>query len=198
MNFFSLLTFRSHTDRVCAMTEMSVEELLVIDAAIAGMSVEDYKVVPCIQEEDGEQKETLDTSNDEILAREYQENGWMPVVEVDARLADAVATHLRKQEEEELTTKMLYSGVDGIVVQDGWLIYTCPHCGQFITTSVNEINCTIFRHGITEAGQIGQHLSEEQAQATLASNAKKYGCGKQYLLERQTNGNYRAVTCTGR
>jgi len=68
-------------------------------------------------------------------------------------------------------------------IDNGVLIYPCPHCDLLITTHINEIACAIFRHGfnIKTQTQISPHESKEQCDAHSA-NPDIVGCCKPYQI----------------
>lgn len=81
-------------------------------------------------------------------------------------------------------------------------IFNCPHCGLFIQVGVNEVNCTIFRHGfyyekngnnITLKNQINPHASKEECEYLLKEE-KIIGCGKPFKMVWQ-NDCYNIETC---
>lgn len=64
-----------------------------------------------------------------------------------------------------------------------FIIDNCPHCQLDIIIFRNEINCSIFRHGIYKktGNQIDPHLNKDECDK-LASKGKIYGCGKPFRL----------------
>jgi hypothetical protein len=63
------------------------------------------------------------------------------------------------------------------------LLFNCPHCLGDIQVLRNEINCTIFRHGILKSNgeQISPHASKEECDNYVA-NDLIYGCGRPFKL----------------
>ena len=66
-------------------------------------------------------------------------------------------------------------------IENGIFHYKCPWCNGEIITHPNEINCSIFRHGIFKNSgmQIYQHLPKNEVDK-LINNNEIYGCGKPY------------------
>jgi hypothetical protein len=75
------------------------------------------------------------------------------------------------------------------------LIFECPHCKEYIIVSNNEINCSIFRHGIYKKTfyQVNPHSPKN-----ICDELKKadviYGCGKPFKLSK-IDDNYFADIC---
>lgn len=68
------------------------------------------------------------------------------------------------------------------------LIFACPHCELMILVYKKEINCRIFRHGVTKKNfkQIGPHSSKSHIDLD-----KIYGCGKPFKLNKKNE----AIKC---
>ena len=75
------------------------------------------------------------------------------------------------------------------------IIIECPHCDLMVQTDIKEINCKIFRHGISKHNyeQIDSHLSKAQCDEYKAQNLI-YGCGKPYELVKIGN-KWHAIKC---
>ena len=63
------------------------------------------------------------------------------------------------------------------------LFIICPNCEGSIVVSTNEINCSIFRHGIFKSNslQIPPHSSEINCTKWI-NNSMIYGCGKPFKI----------------
>jgi len=61
------------------------------------------------------------------------------------------------------------------------IIIECPHCKDLIL--INEINCSIFRHGVLKLNgeQINPHASKPECDLLFEQNLI-YGCGKPFEL----------------
>lgn len=158
------------------------------------------------QRQHGHQEHIWSVDEDAGLARALQESRVRLTMDTDAEMArnleyqqlleEAAATKIRTSVEEEYTRAVMHNSSTDIPLWEGMLIYTCPHCNGKIATVQTEIACTIFTHGTTSAGQVGQHLSEAQASAIAVSGAVKAGCMKQYKLVAKGD-KYDAVVCSG-
>jgi hypothetical protein len=58
-------------------------------------------------------------------------------------------------------------------------VLKCPHCD--IDIIIVEVNCGVFRHGVTKSKfiQINPHLSQAECEE-LVKDDKIYGCGKPF------------------
>jgi hypothetical protein len=66
---------------------------------------------------------------------------------------------------------------------DDYLIIECPHCKLNIFINKNEINCTIFRHGVYKNNFTQMNPHENKIQCDyLFNNNLIYGCGKPFKL----------------
>lgn len=76
------------------------------------------------------------------------------------------------------------------------LYVRCPHCKTLILLMQNEINYTIFRHGILKSNrnQIAHHTSKKSCDF-LAKNNKIHGCGKPFKLVRRSSQDFSAIKC---
>lgn len=81
-------------------------------------------------------------------------------------------------------------------MQESVLCVTCPHCAKSIMVYVEDINCSIFRHGVyKETGlQMDPHAPKNVCD-TLAKQGKIYGCGKPFKLVRKEHAKYIAEAC---
>ena len=68
-------------------------------------------------------------------------------------------------------------------MSDKYIIVTCPHCEEFITVYLKELNCKIFRHGVYKKTlkQINPHLKKPECER-LFNEDLIYGCGKPFQL----------------
>ena len=66
---------------------------------------------------------------------------------------------------------------------ENYLIIQCPHCNELIQIFKNEINCSIFRHGVLKSNmqQINPHLNKIECD-NLYNNNLIYGCGKPFKI----------------
>jgi DNA-directed RNA polymerase subunit RPC12/RpoP len=66
---------------------------------------------------------------------------------------------------------------------ENYLIIECPHCNELILINKNEINCSIFRHGVFKVNmeQINPHLDKKSCD-DLKSKDLIYGCSKPFRL----------------
>jgi len=72
----------------------------------------------------------------------------------------------------------------------------CPHCNILILIYKNEINCSIFRHGVMKNNmqQIDPHLPKEECDR-LAKDGLIIGCGKPFRLVTNKEEEYTAIKC---
>lgn len=77
-----------------------------------------------------------------------------------------------------------------------YFVVECPHCNNQIQIYRNEINCSIFRHGIlkTTGQQIGSHSSKIECDNYILNNLI-YGCGKPFRLIKENGDIYKAEIC---
>lgn len=63
------------------------------------------------------------------------------------------------------------------------IIVNCSHCSNLIIIFIEEINCSIFRHGIYKDTniQIDPHLNKENCDILFAEKLI-YGCGKPFKI----------------
>lgn len=68
----------------------------------------------------------------------------------------------------------------------------CPHCGGGVIVKPEDINCTIFRHGVmkSDLSGINPHETRERCQELYAEGSI-YGCGKPFSFDG------RRVMCCG-
>lgn len=140
---------------------------------------------------------------DAALAREMA--GEMEAKRVQAQEDGKIHTDIlvrRMQDAEQIRiSEAKFDNPERITLKDGThgsgYYYKCPHCKGCIFTAAGEVNCTIFTHGVTEQGQVNQHLRPEQAAALVKSGAVRAGCMLQYQLI-QIAGGYSAVPCIGK
>jgi hypothetical protein len=80
--------------------------------------------------------------------------------------------------------------------QDKYIIVNCPHCKYLIVLYNNDINCSIFRHGIYKNNftQINPHETKEKCDF-LYNNGLIYGCSKPFKLHTQNNNIFEALEC---
>lgn len=68
-----------------------------------------------------------------------------------------------------------------ITIDGNILSFECPHCSLWIQVQKNEINCSIFRHGVFKntMEQIPPHSSKDFCDRTIGTI---YGCGKPFKI----------------
>ena len=73
--------------------------------------------------------------------------------------------------------------------KDTILQFDCPHCGGQIGVAVNEINCSIFRDGVSKVTgmQLNPHAPEPECTA-LAASGTMYGCCNPFRIVTAING----------
>lgn len=66
---------------------------------------------------------------------------------------------------------------------DDYIVVQCCHCGGDVLIMRNEINCTIFRHGVMKDTfqQINPHSPKDECDM-LRNNDMIYGCGKPFRV----------------
>lgn len=66
-------------------------------------------------------------------------------------------------------------------------IIICPHCKENIIVNKNEINCTIFRHGVIKSNnqQMNPHTPKTECDRLFNENLI-YGCGKPFKFNGTT------------
>lgn len=76
------------------------------------------------------------------------------------------------------------------------LVVECPHCSNYSTIMLNELNCCIFRHGVFKHNgeQINPHLSKEGCDE-LFNNDLIYGCGRPFRIIHINENNYKVIIC---
>lgn len=64
-----------------------------------------------------------------------------------------------------------------------YIIIKCPHCLDEVLVMRNEINCTIFRHGVLKSNfqQMNPHAPKSECHS-LSENNLIYGCGKPFKI----------------
>jgi hypothetical protein len=82
-----------------------------------------------------------------------------------------------------------------MIIDNGLLIFNCPHCDQIVTVLISELACCIFRHGYycdennIPTTQMNPHESKEICDSLVASG-KIIGCGKPFRIN-----NYEVEAC---
>jgi hypothetical protein len=78
---------------------------------------------------------------------------------------------------------------------DAGIFLECPHCSQLFETTINTINCAIYRHGVlkTDFSQMNPHTPKNECDM-LYNTEKIYGCGKPFKVILSDNV-YKAVVC---
>lgn len=84
----------------------------------------------------------------------------------------------------------------------GVFIFECPHCSFSVQVGINEINCSIFRHGyyfinnngnIILTEQLNPHAPKEVCDRLVEEN-RIVGCGKPFRFVVENNKMY-VVDC---
>ena len=75
------------------------------------------------------------------------------------------------------------------IPEDNTYVFSCPHCLNNIQVKQDEVNCSIFRHGVYRNNfePIPPHSSRETCDQ-LYSNGIIYGCGKPFQLFKNETG----------
>lgn len=119
----------------------------------------------------------------------------------DGKLSTDILVRRMQDAEQRRISEAKFDNPERITLKDGahgsGYYYKCPHCKGCIFTAAGEVNCTIFTHGVTEQGQVNQHLKPEQAAALVRSGVVRAGCMLQYQLI-QIAGGYSAAPCIGK
>ena len=71
----------------------------------------------------------------------------------------------------------------------------CPHCNEFISINLLDINCAIFRHGVFKdtLESIPPHSTKEYCEQ-LVEREYIFGCGKPFRLIIENN-EYKTEIC---
>ena len=77
-----------------------------------------------------------------------------------------------------------------------WLVLTCPHCNDYVLTSVETLNCRIFRHGVDKLSfqPLPPHSSKELCDRMVAEQ-RIYGCGRPFRVQETASGSFQCVDC---
>jgi hypothetical protein len=202
----------SLTDAAMARALYQENTLEASDMAMAKMLARDGAVDA---ESDAALAKILEQDNlvdsDAALARALSGNGGVGVVSgtaSDSKLAAELAWEEEKSEfaarriqdeEDQKQSEAVIDPSNRIQVRNigggSVLCYKCPHCSQRVLTYQAEIACTIVTHGATSTGQVPQHVKE--ADVGKIQNVV-VGCLKQYTLQVNGDGTYRAEICKDR
>jgi len=73
---------------------------------------------------------------------------------------------------------------NSVIIDGNFLIFSCPYCREYIIVNKNEINCTIFRHGVfkNNFSQLPPHSSKTLCDSVFLNN-EIYGCGKPFKIK---------------
>lgn len=68
-----------------------------------------------------------------------------------------------------------------VQIENGLLLFECPHCSQLVQVLLQQINCKIFRHAVYKQNmvQVNPHMREEDCKK-LGDTV--YGCTKPFQL----------------
>ena len=82
------------------------------------------------------------------------------------------------------------------MTEENYIIINCPNCDDDILIYINEINCSIFRHGVIKHTfqQIPPHASKEQCEDYITRDSV-YGCAKPFRLKQSHTNAYVAIKC---
>ena len=66
-------------------------------------------------------------------------------------------------------------------------MFSCPHCDGTVTVCENQVNCTIFRHGVYKSGKrkkqpVSPHTPKAECDR-LACEGLIHGCGKPFKFD---------------
>ena len=81
------------------------------------------------------------------------------------------------------------------IMEDGMLLFECPHCSQLVQISIAELNCKIFRHAVYKntMHQVDPHMGKEDCDRLFMSSLV-WGCAKPFrVIER--DGVYSVEKC---
>ena len=80
--------------------------------------------------------------------------------------------------------------------KDEYIVIQCPHCNNYITIYLKDLNCKIFRHGVYKKTkkQIDPHLNKLECDR-LFNEKLIYGCGKPFQLIDDDKGRFKVVIC---
>lgn len=75
------------------------------------------------------------------------------------------------------------------ISEDKCYVFECPNCELMIQVNQNEINCSIFRHGVMKNSgiQVDPHLSKEHCDKLIEQNMVN-GCCKPFRIYKDQNG----------
>lgn len=62
-------------------------------------------------------------------------------------------------------------------------LFKCPHCQDYIQVAINEVNCSIFRHGTYKntLQPIEPHMPKDKCEELVSKNLA-YGCCKPFKM----------------
>jgi hypothetical protein len=82
-----------------------------------------------------------------------------------------------------------------LTIDNDILIFKCPHCNEFIQVELNQINCSIFRHGVFKANmdQINPHSPKLDCDSYVSRDLI-FGCGKPFKIVKDCD-KYVVVVC---
>ena len=89
-----------------------------------------------------------------------------------------------------------------INIENNILIFECPNCDGMVEVNLNDINCSIFRHGyyFVKNGKenillapVNPHETKSICDKLIEEN-KIYGCGKPFQIVKNDN-TYYVKTC---
>jgi hypothetical protein len=82
-----------------------------------------------------------------------------------------------------------------VKINNGQLIFKCPHCQDDIIVFLNEIFCKIFRHAIFKHNfeQVNPHLSKNECDKLIQNNMI-FGCCKPFEIIIENN-EYFVIQC---
>lgn len=81
-------------------------------------------------------------------------------------------------------------------IENNTLFFECPSCSDFVIVMKDEINCSIFRHGVyKDSGmQIDPHMPKEQCEKLHISNMI-YGCSNPFKIIIKNGDYFNVIKC---
>jgi hypothetical protein len=81
-------------------------------------------------------------------------------------------------------------------MENEYIVFECPHCKDMILVYINEINCTIFRHGIYKINmqQMNPHETENECNRLKTENLI-LGCSKPFRLIKNDKNEWSPIIC---
>ncbi len=76
------------------------------------------------------------------------------------------------------------------------IIFQCPHCRDYISVKVQEINCAIFSHASYKSNNepINPHMNKVECEE-LVEKGLVYGCAKPFRIIKLEEKKYKTEEC---